>query len=166
MPKIVYLYDPSTRVFKGTYEAQESPLEPGEFIVPVYCTDTPPPALTTGQWAFLDGNNSWIVRGAPTPTEADLLAAEVEEYRMAARQHMSTVARSSPERFNSISEAKSFVGTDNPLAPVSAAFQIWAANVQVAANVTLDAVLAGTDPLPALDDFIASLPAWSHPNGA
>jgi hypothetical protein len=164
MPKIVYLFDPDTRAFKGTYEAQESPLEPGEFIVLVYCTDTAPFALAAGQWAFLDGNNSWVVRGAPTPTEADLLAADVEEYRMAVRQHMSTVARSSPERFNSISEAKSFAGIDNPFRSVSEAFIVWAANVQTSANATLDAVLAGSQSLPALDDFIAALPIWSHPN--
>lgn len=165
MAKIVFLYDPATRAFKGTYEAQENPLESGDFIAPVHSTDTPPPPLSTGQWAFLDGNNSWIVRGAPTPTDADLLAAQADEYRLAMRQHMSSVARSTPEKFNSISEAKSFAGIDNPFRAVSEAFIVWAATVQTSANATLDAVLAGTDPLPALDDFIAALPAWSHPNG-
>lgn len=163
MPKIVYLYDPVTRGFAGTYDAQESPLERGEFIIPEHCTETPPPALIAGQWAFLDASDSWVVRGSPAPTEAELLAAEVERCRLAVRQHMSTVARAAPERFNSISEAKSFVGTDNPLSTVSAAFQIWAANVQTSANATLDSVLAGDIPLPALTDLIASLPEWVHP---
>jgi hypothetical protein len=82
---------------------------------------------------------------------------------MAVRQHMSSVARAMPEKFNSISEAKSFAGVDNPLRAVSEAAIVWSATVQTSANAALDAVLTGTDPLPALDDFIASLPAWVHP---
>ncbi len=163
MPKIVYLYDQETRGFTGTYEAQESPLEPGEFIMPVHCTETPPPPLTAGQWAFLEAGGSWVVRGSPTPTDADLLAAEVDRYRLAVRQHMSAVARAMPEHFNSIIEAKSFAGVDNPYRAVGDASVVWAANVQTSANATLDSVLAGEIPLPAVEDLIASLPAWVHP---
>jgi hypothetical protein len=76
---------------------------------------------------------------------------------------MSAVAKASPEHFNSISEAKSFTGIDNPYRTVSEAFTIWAAQVQTSANTTLDAVLAGETSLPALDTLIASLPAWVHP---
>lgn len=163
MSKIVYLYDPVTRGFAGTYDAQESPLEPGEFITPEHCTETPPPALLAGQWAFLDATNSWVVRGSPTPTAADKLAADVDRYRLAVRQHMSAVARAMPERFNSISEAKSFGGVNNPYRSVGDASVVWAANVQVSANATLDSVLAGEIPLPPLADLIASLPGWVHP---
>jgi hypothetical protein len=163
MSKIVYLYDAVTRGFAGTYDAQESPLEPGEFITPEHCTETPPPALSSGQWAFLDGSDSWVVRGSPTPTDADVLAANVERYRLAVRQHMSAVARAMPEHFNSISEAKSFAGIDNPYRAVGDASVVWAAQVQTSANETLDSVLAGDIPLPALTDLIASLPEWVHP---
>lgn len=163
MSKIVYLFDPSSRVFAGVYDAQESPFDPGEFITPEYCTDTPPPELENGQWAFLDASGDWIARGAPTPTDADRLAADIDRYRLAVRQHMSAVARSSPERFNSISEAKSFAGIDNPYRAVSDAFVVWAAAVQTTSNAALDAVVAGDDPLPSLSDHIASLPAWEHP---
>ena len=163
MTKIVYLYDPVTRGFAGMYDAQESPLEPGEFILPEHCTETAPPALTAGQWAFLEASGGWVVRGSPAPTDADLLAAEVERYRLAVRQHMSAVARAMPERFNSISEAKSFAGVDNPYRAVSEASVVWAAQVQTSANATLDSVLAGETELPALSDFIASLPVWVHP---
>lgn len=163
MKKTVYLYDPETLKPTGSYDCYPSPLEPGEYITPIHSLPHPPPAPEEGQAVYFNRVDDWTVVSTPIPTPEDVLSAKVEGYRMAVRQHMSTVARSSPERFNSISEAKSFVGTDNPLATVSAAFQVWAANVQTSANTTLDAVLAGTDPLPALDDFIASLPAWSHP---
>jgi hypothetical protein len=163
MKKTVYLYDPVTLAPTAAYDAQESPLEPGTFITPVCCVETPPPAAGANQRVFFDGVSGWIVKDMPVPTEAEQLEATVAQLRLAVRQHMSAIAQASPERFNSISEAKSFVGTDNPLAAVSAAFQMWAAEVQVSANTTLDAVLAGQAALPSLDTLIASLPAWEHP---
>jgi hypothetical protein len=163
MQKTVYLYDPETLKPLRSYDCYPSPLEPGEYIIPVHSLPHPPPTPGEGQAVYFNRVDDWTVVSTPVPTPEDVLAAKVESYRMAARQHMSDVARSMPERFNSISEAKSFAGVDNPLRAVSEAAIVWAASVQTSANATLDAVLAGTDPLPALDDFIASLPAWSHP---
>lgn len=163
MKKTVYLYDPVTLAPTAPYDAQESPLEPGVFITPVYCVDIPPPAAGPNQRVFFDGVSGWVIKDLPVPTHAEQLEASVAQLRLAVRQHMSAVAKASPERFNSISEAKSFVGTDNPYAAVSAAFQVWAAAVQTSANATLDAVLSGQSPLPSLDTLIASLPAWVHP---
>src|SRR5687768_16653936 len=164
MTKTVYLYDPETLKPRGSYDCHPSPLEPGEYIIPIHSLPHPPPIPGEGEAVYFNRVDDWIIVSTPIPTPEDVLAGKVESYRMAARQHMSSVARSSPEKFNSISEAKSFAGVDNPLRTVSEAFIVWSANVQTSANATLDAVLAGTDPLPALDDFIASLPAWSHPN--
>ncbi|PTR17509.1 hypothetical protein C8R31_101673 [Nitrosospira sp. Nsp2] len=163
MRKTVYLYDPVTFAPTGAYDAQESPLEPGTFLTPVHCVETPPPAVEPGQLIFFDGVAAWIVRDAPLPTAEQKLQYEIERRRLAVRQHMSAVAQAAPEHFNSISEAKSFVGTDNPLRAVSEAFQVWAAQVQTSANATLDAVEAGETALPAISDLIASLPEWVHP---
>lgn len=161
--KTVYLYNPVTLTPTGDYEAQESPLEPGEFLLPVHCVDTPPPDAQPNQKVVFNGKDGWDVKTLPIPTETEKLEAAVEKYRIAVRQHMSAVAKASPERFNSISEAKSFVGTDNPLAAVSQAFQIWSAKVQVASNKGLASVLAGKEKLPPLDVFIKNLPEWRHP---
>lgn len=57
--KRVYLYDELSGVFLGEYLAQESPMEPGKFIVPDKSTDISPPAcglnevaiFTAGAWA-------------------------------------------------------------------------------------------------------------------
>jgi hypothetical protein len=163
MKKTVYLYDPITLAPTAAYDAQESPLEPGVFITPIYSVDTPPPAAGPNQRVFFDGVSGWVLKDLPVPTAAEQLEASVAQLRLAVRQHMSAVAKASPERFNSISEAKSFTGIDNPFRVVSEAFTIWAADVQTSANATLDAVLAGEAPLPALSDLIASLPAWVHP---
>ena len=106
-----------------------------------------------------------MVVSKPEPTKEEVLEVKVERYRMAVRKHMSAVAMASPEKFNSISEAKSYVGTDNPLSTVSKAFQVWAAQVQVDANTKLAKVLSDKGELPELDKFIDSLPKWKHPNG-
>lgn len=163
--KTVYLYDPETLRPRGVYHCHPSPLEPGVFIVPEYSTETPPPPTEEGKEIFFNRVDGWAVVSTPIPTEEEVLEVKVEQYRLAVRKHMSKVAQASPEKFNSISEAKSFVGTDNPLAKVSEAFQKWSANVQVYANTKLAKVLADKGELPELDKFIDSLPKWKHPNG-
>ena len=112
---------------------------------------------------FFDGIGGWVVRDAPMPTAEEKLQTEIERRRIAVRQHMTAVAKASPEHFNSISEAKSFAGIDNPYRAVSEAFVVWAAEVQTVSNTTLDSVLAGDASLPAITDLIAALPAWIHP---
>jgi hypothetical protein len=54
--KTVYLYDAVTGAYAGVYEAQESPLEPGVFIEPIFSTDAPPPTPGENQIAiFAEG---------------------------------------------------------------------------------------------------------------
>jgi len=162
--KTVYTYDPNTLRPTGEWRCQPSPLEPGEFIVPEHClNESPPKCDDEKQEVFFNRVDGWAVVSKPAPTESEVLAVKVERYRLAVRQHMSKVAKESPERFNSISEAKSFVGTNNPLEAVSKAFQIWAAKVQIDANKKLADILDGKNKLPELDAFIKSLPEWVHP---
>lgn len=163
--KKVYTYDPNTLKPTGEWNCQPSPLEPGQFIVPEHCLDVPPPNAEEGKEVYFNRVDGWTVVTTPVPTDEEILEVKVEQYRLAVRKHMSKVAQSSPEKFNSISEAKSFVGTDNPLSAVSKAFQIWAATVQVDANKKLAEALAGKGKLPELEAFIDGLPKWKHPNG-
>jgi hypothetical protein len=58
--KTVYLFDPATFAFAGTYQAQESPLELGVFIEPVHSTDIEPPAVDADQVAVWNG--AWSVQ--------------------------------------------------------------------------------------------------------
>lgn len=60
MTMIVYLFDARTLEFIGEYEAQQSPLDPTNFITPENSTKLPPPDTTDGQVAvFRDG--AWKV---------------------------------------------------------------------------------------------------------
>ena len=52
----IYSYDPATGEYLGTSEADQSPLEPGVYLLPAHATDQPVPAAKAGQSAvFLDG---------------------------------------------------------------------------------------------------------------
>lgn len=63
--KTVYLFD-ATGAYIGTYDAQESPLEPGVFITPVLSTSSAPPEVLPNQVAVFNGS-SWAVQQIPEP---------------------------------------------------------------------------------------------------
>lgn len=59
--QLVYLFDPETGIYTNYYVAQESPLEPGVFIEPVYSTPLVPlpavqgkvPVFAGGAWSLV-----------------------------------------------------------------------------------------------------------------
>ena len=57
---IVYSYDPETGEYLGIEEAQESPLEPGVYLLPAHSTLLPPP-LTEGKELPIFINNEWVI---------------------------------------------------------------------------------------------------------
>jgi hypothetical protein len=54
----VYLYNETTKEFTHVYAAQESPLEPGVFIVPSHATKLAPPVAGINQVAVFS-NGAW-----------------------------------------------------------------------------------------------------------
>ena len=65
-----YQYD-RAGLFAGTTEADESPLEPGVYLLPAMCTLEPPPAtLPEGKWPRWNGR-AWALVGKPAaPAQA------------------------------------------------------------------------------------------------
>mgnify|MGYP001559909193 FL=1 len=70
MTKPIYNYDPQTGVFVAEMLADESPLEPGVFLIPANATDVPPPSQAH---SWRDGN--WIIVPPPVVDRAAALAA-------------------------------------------------------------------------------------------
>lgn len=65
----IHNYDPFSKVFTCTSDADESPLEEGQFIIPANSTTIAPPPLKEGQVAVFK-EVEWEVRAArPEPTE-------------------------------------------------------------------------------------------------
>jgi hypothetical protein len=58
----VFLFDPVTFLFAGTYEAHESPEEPGKFVAPDHSTPHPVPMLAANEAAVFDvAADAWTV---------------------------------------------------------------------------------------------------------
>ena len=66
---IAYQYD-RAGLYAGETEADESPLEPGVYLLPARCTLTPPPAdVPEGQWPRWNGA-AWLLANKPQPAPA------------------------------------------------------------------------------------------------
>lgn len=60
MSKLVYNYNPDTFFYTGEDYAQESPREPGEYLLPAYSTTVKPPPNKDGYvLQFIEKENTW-----------------------------------------------------------------------------------------------------------
>lgn len=55
----------------GTSPRQQSPLEPGVWLIPAGCVLVEPPAIPEGQRAKWDGDK-WALEAVPVPTEPNI----------------------------------------------------------------------------------------------
>lgn len=59
---IVYLFDATSKEYCGTYDCPESPREPGQYLIPQYCTTVKPSSLKDKQAAiFNESTNKWKI---------------------------------------------------------------------------------------------------------
>lgn len=64
MTKTVYQFD-AAGLYTGETEADESPLEPGVFLIPARCVEAPPPEeIPDGQWPRWNGA-AWVLIQIP-----------------------------------------------------------------------------------------------------
>ena len=60
MSKVIYNYEPATGVLVSAADADESPLEPGVYLIPAFATDIEPPQCAAGRVAVFSGE-AWAV---------------------------------------------------------------------------------------------------------
>lgn len=65
----IYNYSQQNGVFTGSEQADESPLEPGEFLIPSNATSIAPPVAPEGMQAVWDGSD-WTLQNLPSPPVA------------------------------------------------------------------------------------------------
>ncbi|MCY1391972.1 hypothetical protein D9M71_68270 [compost metagenome] len=76
---IAYQYD-RAGLFLGETEVDESPLEPGVYLIPARCTLTPPPTeVPEGRWPRWNGQ-AWLLANPPQPAAAPDPVAKLTEF--------------------------------------------------------------------------------------
>lgn len=161
----IYRYDRTTGELlppaPGYDQAQLSPLEPGQFLIPAFATDIPPPTAADGQRAIWRGK-AWELEDipaapvpppAPEPTPTEVRA----KLSRAVDAWLNSVAQQWDYR--NIVSAVSYRGDPDPIfaAEAESLFN-WRSQVFAALRAREAAVTAGTEPVPSAEALIASLP--------
>lgn len=119
---LIYNYHPFTGELLGSDVADESPREPGKFLIPAYATEVPPPAPVDGQLIrFVDGAWGYSPLTAPEtpPTEEPvdplslpidrltfwLVAASAGVSKWTVRDRIAAMPEATPEEFQAKAEA-------------------------------------------------------------
>lgn len=78
----VYHYDPVTMIFCGESEADESPLEPGVFLIPAHATDQAPPSPSENE-VVVWGASGWelVTVQENTEPQAPLVPGEITAWQ-------------------------------------------------------------------------------------
>lgn len=171
--KEVYQTDQSG-FFVGVVAADESPLEPGVFLIPAGCVETPPPELPEGmaaRWV----NDKWVLEAilvAPaSPPEPEPQTPESESesepqtpeqlqkaFVDAIQLHMDNTARTF--RYDDIKSAVTYA--EEPSVPKfqmeGRGFRAWRSLVWAYAYEQLALVQNGEREQPTIADFIMELP--------
>jgi len=84
MVKTVFSFRPVTKEYVGTVQADESPLEPGEYLIPAFATTKEPPSTADREVAvFDDVAGDWMIypdfRSVPLYSTVDGSAVTVTE---------------------------------------------------------------------------------------
>lgn len=162
--KTVYLFDAETGAYAGTYEAQESPLEPGVFIMPKASVTVAPPAFNAQSHAARWSGSAWVIEALPAPpepeppTDAEILAA----FTAAIQLRLDTFART--RSYDGILSACTYVTSSVPKFAGEAAYCVgardatWATGYQILADVQ-----AGDRAMPTVDQVMTELPPLEWP---
>lgn len=185
MSKIVYLFDETNGLYIGEYEAQESPLEPGEYILPTCSTEKKPlknkagsVVIFTDAWKYAaDNRGIWFDENRlerivekfddvvaetwtrePTPlTPQEQLIAAAEAVRQALQSAIDKKAQALG--FSGGNALMLYAGFGNPFQGIAQTFASWEASVWVEAEAYKTRVIAGEVPMLTPDEAVAMMPA-------
>lgn len=161
--KLVYQTN-DNGIFVGEIEADESPLEPGVFLIPAGCVEIAPPELAEGEYAsWSNAMQSWTIETHP------LAAADIAEHYPVDEKY---------EYINSIQQfmdsAANEFGYDNIQTAVTYAeepavlkfqlegksFRSWRSLVWDYAYMQLNLVQSGSREKPTPNELILELPQF------
>lgn len=162
----VFNYHPLTGLLIGESIADKSPLEDGVFIIPAFSTDIEPPSqingkhcvFVEGQWVLLDVASE-VSPIAELPDES--IEQTISRFESALDAHLDSVARTHRYRDRITFAVRS--GYPGPYQAEGAAFGTWMDTCNAQAYALLGRVESGTETMPTIEAFIASLPDFAPP---
>jgi len=156
----IYHYNPITFDFIYTGTADESPLEPGVFLVPAHATNIEPPVFdATKQTCRFDG--TWQVENIPEPepepepvppTQDEI----IQSLTVALEFHYDTKARE--KRYDNRLTCALRAGYTGPFQTEGQTFAIWMDTCNALAYQIMEDVLAGNRAIPTAEELIAEIP--------
>ena len=98
--KTVYQYD-LAGIYLGETLADESPLEPGVWLIPAHCTEIAPPEITETQWPRWNGSSWGMVTRRSASSDSDV-SDPVEKLRsfLSANPDVASLLNSTNETTN------------------------------------------------------------------
>lgn len=149
--------------FTGATIADESPLEPGVFLLPAGAVDMSPPQVPSGKRARFNGG-MFVFEELPKPAEPEPEPEPTPEqvrrqYVAAVQMHMDNAARAAG--YDDIKSAVTYA--DEPAVPKfqreGQAFRAWRSLCWAYCYDQLDLVMSGQRERPTIEQLVAELPA-------
>ena len=162
----IYHHNPYTQDYIGTTTADESPLEPGVYLIPAHATETAPPEFNaeTHTCKFID--DAWTVAAIPPP-EPEPTPEEIEHQTIASltaavQQHLDTTAQQ--RNYDGILSLCTYATSTNAKfkAEGQAGVQ-WRDAVWAACYAIMAGVKAGDRAIPTAEELIAAMPVMTWP---
>lgn len=167
----IYNYDRQTGAYLGPSDADESPMEPGCFMVPAFATKIAPPDVDASKVAvFNPVKNAWEAHAvalepiAPEPA-AMTFDEKVLVWRKSLQKYLDTAAFAFG--FDDMAEAVTYA--EEPAVPKyqiqGRALRAWRSKSWVAFDVLVADIKGGVVPPPAdADALVAYMPILSMPS--
>lgn len=161
--KIVYGYHPDTGELAGETVADESPLEPGVYLIPACATDVEPPQAVDGkrtvwvggEWVQLDKSTEENpIQEEPNETVGQTVA----RYEAALDAHLDSVARS--YRYDNRFTFALRAGYAGVYHDEGVAFAVWMDTCNIQSYELMEKVIRGEAEMPTVSEFIALLPEF------
>lgn len=124
----IYHYHPETLEYLGEGRADESPLEPGVFLIPAHATPAAPPEEVAGKTRHFEAG-AWVQRDIPAPPAPPVKNPEeiaAEEAAAAKAREMEIALEALPDILAYIAEK-----ADAPVAVKDKAAELVAVNTEV-----------------------------------
>lgn len=159
-----YSYEPVTGIYCGPVVVDESPMEPGVYLLPAFSTDQQPPATQPNEIARFDRETgAWSVLpiepAAPVEAEAPFQSVDSRTARMRAAVQAHADLTAQAYDFDDIGEAVTYA--DEPAVPryqvQGKAFRAWRSVLWNAFDSLLAEINAGVAPVPADKDALIDL---------